>query len=702
MTQQPRPGPAAVGPDTRTFAGILAEGTSVGANLAFLDTALTYATGSVAARDFMPIAAPGLVLGLSVGGGAATVWRTILRHDTRPWIAAALVTALHAWPVLLAAVRGTLSPHSSLAERWWMSLARIGLTLFLSSALAAAAWWRASSAPRLVPAFFGLSAVSTSAAGLALLFRSVPVDLVQPHVVLLLGLILGHSTLVAATLGLAASRLRAGTSFAVAGLLSLSAAGATVFVLSAAPIDAAPSSLVGVRSGGRPNILLIVLDTVRSDRVSAYGYYRETTPNMDRLAQTSLLFENAYATAPYTLSSHASLFTGLLPSQHGAHPVPYARWRSLKGDVLADYPLKGHETLARRLSGLGYRTGGVAANSGFLAPFTGLDEGFQWYRCDYARRFVYVPTLIPVGLRWPDTDVRRAAWGWLKGTREASEITQAAIQWIDAAGAQPFFLFLNYYDAHQPFAPPPPFDRRFGPTAHLESARSWDHLQHRTPDQARFLAGQYDGCLAYVDQNVGRLLDHLRVVGLFDSMLVIVTSDHGEFFGEHGLGGGHGMALYEPVLRVPLVVKLPTQRTGSRSSARVSLADVPGLVERAATGAAPMAVSSDEPRVFAEYWTSFRDHEIAPNLLTAEYLRAIYWSRLKLIQKLGGPDELYDLVSDPAEARDLFHSDRQRAEAARSQILAALPPIESIVDRRAPPRLDADTLQRLRALGYLR
>ncbi len=463
------------------------------------------------------------------------------------------------------------------------------------------------------------------------------------------------------------------------------------------------AATAGARPGA-PSILLVTLDTLRADHVSAYGYPRKTTPRLDALARRSTLFERAYASSPYTLSTHASLFTGLLPSAHGAHPVPFPNTQPGRATP-PDYPLDQRApTLAERLAQLGYRTGAVAANHGYLGRWTGLSRGFGTYDCRRIRLHRYAPLLAPFLLR---ASPRLADRFSTEATRRADAITDRALRWVDSAGGAPFFLFLNYYDPHYPYAPPAPWDRRFlpdGPVKPIVLSIVQNQLERGSrrmaPQELAYLLAQYDGEIGFMDSELGRLLDGLEQRGLLEGMLVIVTSDHGEFFGEHGLFQ-HERALYEEVLRVPLLVKRPRQQQPLRVATRIGLHQVPRFVEALALdpGAAdPWSQDAgfEAPRLVAEYWTTRRLHRNNAARFGVPAMRALYDERYKLIQMLGGNDELYDLQSDPGETRNRLHE-----EAAARERLG-----EGLAGLALKPRSDAvplrpEALEELRALGYL-
>src|SRR4051794_8326255 len=347
-----------------------------------------------------------------------------------------------------------------------------------------------------------------------------------------------------------------------------------MFVKARPPPDPAPTQ--PPPHCAAPNIVLIVMDTVRADQLSAYGYGRNTTPHLAQFAKSATLYARAYAPANMTLPSHASLFTGLYGSEHTAH---YDEGWNV-GRPLPERALTAAELLAAR----GYATACIAAN-GYLAEGFGLDQGFDHLDVR-APRMVYgmasdfylrsgIAALASRVIELP-RDTRRLSRG-------GEEISALAIAYVDrvAAKRRPFFLVLNYCDAHHPYIPPAPYDTMFpGRDAtqpvdlseRLLTAFTEGHPKI-TPRQRAHLISQYDGSIAYLDLEIARVFAALQQRGVYDRTLIIVLADHGESFGEHG-AMTHGLTNYEPETRVPLIVKRPGQTAGEVVAAPVSLLDV--------------------------------------------------------------------------------------------------------------------------------
>ena len=335
------------------------------------------------------------------------------------------------------------------------------------------------------------------------------------------------------------------------------------------------------------NVLLIVWDTVRAANLSLHGYGRRTSPNLERLAARGVRFEHAFATSPWTLPSHASLFTGRWPHELTAD------WRSPIDDT--------QPTLAGHLGSLGYDTAGFVANLDYCGSETGLGRGFARYE-DYRidpweilTRYVglgrrvdlfslaFVTDKLMGGLRGDSPPVLRLSKEHAKG---GAEIDWAFLDWLSwqQTRGRPFFAFLNYNDAHTPYEVPDWSAQAFGPRPaswrDLSILTRWNtldktRLQYRDMQMA---IDVYDDCIAYLDQRLGILLAELSRRGVLDNTLVIITSDHGEHLGDHLLFF-HGCSLYRQLLEVPLVIVDPKGVPAGRVVAEpVTLRDMPATV----------------------------------------------------------------------------------------------------------------------------
>lgn len=384
-------------------------------------------------------------------------------------------------------------------------------------------------------------------------------------------------TLIAVGVGVQASRLLEGQGegalrglrralLPALGLAALAAVGSTQVprFREARALAATPAP-----PAGRPNVLLIILDTVRGFNLSLHGYHRATTPRLDLRAAEGATFDRAMTASPWTLPSHASVFTG---------QYPYALSTDFK------LPLDGtHRTLAEEFTAQGYRTAGFVGNLPYGSRALGLGRGFLHYED--------IPVTLPQMMlhstlgRWLKANIvspirKRTGRHDLFDRRKAPAITERFLAWSGAAAERPFFVFLNYYDAHHPYLPPAPYDRRFVPDSH-PSYVPWDVESRREPFTPAMVAAAqaaYDGAISFLDQELGRMFDTLAARGMLDNTIVIVTSDHGEHFGEHGLMA-HGNSVYRPLLQVPLFIRYPERVPGgTRIAEPVTLRDLGATV----------------------------------------------------------------------------------------------------------------------------
>jgi arylsulfatase A-like enzyme len=339
---------------------------------------------------------------------------------------------------------------------------------------------------------------------------------------------------------------------------------------------------------GSPNILLVVLDTVRADRLSAYGYQRPTTPNLERLAKRGIRFDLARATAPWTLPSHASMFTG-----HWPHEL-VQEWMT---------PLQGNQPmLAEYLGARGYATAGFVANVTYCSQNSGLARGFTHYD-DYVldklaplrtaglveQTTMMISEVINVFDIVPLHPLRNLVNRWfvINQRRDAASIKRAYLEWLAARRQlhRPFFVFLNLLDAHYPCTLPQGEPHRFVKYSatsdeHRAVYEVWQVIDKtKVPRFCITLArDSYDDCIGYIDEQLGLLFDELVRRGVLDQTLIIVTSDHGEGLGEHNLFD-HGESLYRTEIRVPLVIVPPSGLSpGAVVDETVSLRDLPATI----------------------------------------------------------------------------------------------------------------------------
>jgi arylsulfatase A-like enzyme len=439
---------------------------------------------------------------------------------------------------------------------------------------------------------------------------------------------------------------------------------------------------VPARNDDRHNVLLIVVDTLRADKLGCYGHDGGMTPHTDALAAQGVLFEQAFAHAPWTLPSFASLLTSTYPVEHDAGGR-VGRFRPLSPSA---------RTLAECFRDAGYATGAVV-NVDFLSASFGMNQGYADEDYDFE------PT--PDNLRM----------------RGAEATTDAALAWIRRRGDERFFMMVHYFDPHLVYDPPMDFRRRFADPRDRED-RNWVYGTRAdvsalrngevTPDAETIGRAEklYDAEVAYTDQEIGRLIAQADALGLGDSTVVAVTADHGEEFLDHG-GFEHGHTLYAELLHVPLILRYPGGPAQHRIAAAVGqVAVAPTLCELA--GVEP------EPR--------FAGRSLLPLIDGSETTgrpilsQGNFWGPLRFAWQADGYKlirdrstiELYHLATDPAEQRNVADAEPGQRDVMRSDLDLAL---KSALARQTEtrPAQPSDALQltpaeidRLRSLGYLK
>ncbi len=469
----------------------------------------------------------------------------------------------------------------------------------------------------------------------------------------------------------------------------------------------------GAATTAQPNVLLVVLDTVRADHLSVYGYERDTTPELSAFAREATLYEQAISPADMTLSGHGSLFTGLYGSTHGAH----------YNDAGIGQPLnESFTTLAEALSANDYRTIGIISNHVFFGKDFQLEQGFDYVDARPTDAYLIYHVLgrsAPVFLRFhlhrklsalvPD-DVKDRQF------RDADSIIAEALRFLDSPrrANRPFFLFLNLMDAHWRYMPPAGFDTLYPGKIDGFSSADYYRLNREVTKTARreitaaernHLVSQYDGAIRYMDSRLRLLFDRLRQAGLYDDMLIIITSDHGEAFGGRQLVQ-HAVSAYQNQLHVPLLIHYPQGARRGRVSTLVStLSIMPTIL--AVTGTAPPRelhdgnLAVDNPvvpdTVFAE---SFPNTSLLGKRF-ARTERAVFKPPYKLISSTSGKRELYNLELDPEETNNLYRDKpavSRQLEQTLEQWIAAR---QQEAIQGPDQALSRDTRDRLKALGYI-
>lgn len=418
---------------------------------------------------------------------------------------------------------------------------------------------------------------------------------------------------------------------------------------------------LGPAPEGAKNVLFLILDTARAKSMSLYGWKRLTTPNIDRLAEGGTVFDFAVAPTSWTLPSHATFFTGLQPQNHGANwAIPLA---------------EEHVTLAEIFGDQGYVTGAFIGNETYATRASGLGQGFQRYE-DSSASWLRILRSLPF-VAAPIRTVRDwTGRHWTVTRKDAEEVNTQLLDWLDetAETNRPFFAFANYFDVHASFIPRPPFDSLFAPPGGRYWLGDWVQRPDISADEMQQLEISYDRAFAYLDHQIGVLIEELDRRGRLDNTVIVLTSDHGEQFGEHGMIN-HGNSLYIPSLRVPLVLIDPSGAVpaGGRIAARASLHHL------AATILDLAAVPAELPgESLARHWS---EEVMDEPILTQVDARSPWWTRrgvidgpLYYVRNFGGevPEELYDLDADPEELDNLAVSSQFEGLATELPRMRAL------------------------------
>jgi arylsulfatase A-like enzyme len=402
---------------------------------------------------------------------------------------------------------------------------------------------------------------------------------------------------------------------------------------------------------GAPNVLILILDTVRARSLSLYGYNRPTTPNLARFAQRAIRFDRALAPAPWTLPSHASMFTGREPFELSTG------WLTPLDD--------SYTTLAEYLRGHGYATAGFVNNLLYTTRESGLARGFIHYE-DYPVNAAQAVVQSSIGRVLIDAYEIVGSEKFATHRKSGRRVTDGFLRWMDkSVGDRPFFAFLNYYDAHDPYEPSADFKARFV----TREAKSTRPSYRETPEEAQAMRELYEAAIAQLDAEVGRLLGVLEKRGVLDNTIVVIAGDHGEEFGEHGVMG-HGNSLYRPALRVPLVIALPGRTAGSTVKDVVSLRDIAATIVGAAgldhaspfPGYSLVAFADDPRQPRSAVLTSLDSVPRAPSYtpISRGSMRGTSAGPYHYIRNGDGREELYDIRTDSLQLRDLSRDPNSR------------------------------------------
>lgn len=409
------------------------------------------------------------------------------------------------------------------------------------------------------------------------------------------------------------------------------------------------------RQVGIANVILISMDTTRSDFLSCYGYGRQTTPNIDALAKQGILFENTISPQPFTLPAHSSMLTGTVPPYHGVLDNK-------------DYKLgEDNLLLSEILKANGFTTAGFVSSFVLDSQF-GLDQGFDVYDDQF-------------------DSVQVSDEG---AERRGDKTTDRVIKWLEEKRGRKNFVFLHYFDPHFQYNAPEPFKSRFGDS----------QLQQNYLDENAYAAE-----VAFTDHCIGRVIAKLKELDMYDTSLIIVTSDHGEALGDHG-EQTHGYFIYQETVKVPLIVKLPALNKARRITQVTGLVDIVPTVcsllgidspaDIQGKDLSPYLLGQLEPYVGRHVYTQ----SLRPTTYMASALLGVVDDNYKYIQT--SRPELYDLAKDPKELNNLAEDEPNRVRIMKdmlSQILKET--VREDEFSRSQSFLDAEARKRLESLGYV-
>jgi len=426
-----------------------------------------------------------------------------------------------------------------------------------------------------------------------------------------------------------------------------------------------------------PNVVLITLDTMRQDHLGCYGYARPTSPNLDAFAQSATTYTRAVATSPWTVQTHASLFTGKFPFEHGAHTFKVTSPTPNNVNPLS----KSFKTIAEFFRDEGYETTAYIANAAYLSERWQLDQGFDRYVVDH------VPAVL---------------------------LNRRITAWLTAREERPFFLFVNYIDTHGPYntSKAAPF---LDEPASADKTLVDELFRQVMPgtgaipsDLVDNVLDQYDTSVWIVDEQVGALFQSLKKLGLWENTIVIVTSDHGEYFGEHHLVK-HSKDIYEAAMAVPLIVKGTGPGESKRVDTYVTSNDIPGIIASWMPFrlAAKLFVDfpdlpGNHPVIGENYYS--RPHDIFNPVWGHRFKRvrtAVYDWPYKLIYSSDEKHELYNLDTDPGESENLLEQKpdvASRLQKTWMDFQEKRQRSDELIDQ---DPLTEEQLEKLRSLGYI-
>jgi arylsulfatase A-like enzyme len=488
----------------------------------------------------------------------------------------------------------------------------------------------------------------------------------------------------------------------------------------------------------KPHIVLAVMDTARASNFSCYGYDRRTSPHIDEIAEKGIIFKNAISPSPWTLPSHVSMFTGLYPSEHGL-----TEDRILEGKNI--YGLSKKHSFERFLPQMlkikGYQTVGIS-NNPWISGHFGFDQGFDFFfenwktseNSSLFRKILRLGRRLTPQMFHPALNNLRSHMRWLyRSDSGAGDSVMALENWFAKSytDQKPVFIFLNFMEPHLPYIPPKPFDRMFienGTKRGKANRVNQDHIKYiaqktqMDPSDFEILRGLYDGEIAYLDSKLREIFQYLDASGLLDRTFLIITSDHGENIGEHGLMG-HQFCLYDTLLRVPLVIKFPgaslkgkfEEKYVQLSDIYHTILDILGIEIEGRNVSQRSLLNQDYSELI------FAEHEVPRIALSSlkkrfpnfknqnldQELRCLYLNDMKYIWNSKSADEMYDLKADPGEEIDLISAKAEQSNQLYELLKKKMESLkmsgqgEENAQDLSKKEINSEIKEKLRDLGYI-